>query len=66
MKVRLTEKVRWGLWLICARSATVMDAEAGPHGWEKHDREAVLMAMRYAIENFKPRSDHERGDADGE
>lgn len=54
-RVRLTERVRRGLWLICARSPTVMDAEAGPEGWEPGDREAVLLAMRYAIQNFKPR-----------
>lgn len=53
-RVRLTDKVRRGLWLICARSPTVMDAEAGPEDWEPHDREAVLLAMAYACQNFKP------------
>jgi len=45
---RLTDKVKQGLWTIVKRSATVMDAEAGPEGWEKQDREAVLAAARYA------------------
>lgn len=45
---RLTDKVKNGLWMIVKRSATVMDAEAGPEGWDKEDREAVLAAVRYA------------------
>jgi hypothetical protein len=34
--------------MIVARSATVMSAEAGPEGWDRPDREAVLAAVRYA------------------
>jgi len=63
---RLTAAVRWGLWIICARSATVAGAQAGAEGWERDERESVLLAMRYAIDNYKPRSDDERSSADGE
>jgi hypothetical protein len=45
---RLTDKVKDGLWMIVKRSATVMSAEAGPEGWDRQDREAVLAAVRYA------------------
>lgn len=38
--------MKWGLWMIVARSATVMQAEAG--GLERDEREAVLAASRYA------------------
>lgn len=34
--------------MIVARSATVMSAEAGPEGWEREERAAVLAATRYA------------------
>jgi hypothetical protein len=34
--------------MIVKRSATVMSAEAGPEGWDRQDREAVLAAVRYA------------------
>ena len=53
MKPRLTDKVKHGLWLIIARSATVMEAEAG--GMEKEEREAVLAASRYADAHWKPK-----------
>ena len=46
--MRMTEKVRAGLWLIVKRSATVMSAEAGPEGWDKRERAAVLAAAKYA------------------
>lgn len=49
---RLTEKVRAGLWLIVKRSATVMSAEAGPEGWDKQERAAVLAAARYAEQKW--------------
>jgi|LakMenE18May11ns_1017448.scaffolds.fasta_scaffold8086068_2 hypothetical protein len=51
MKPRLTDKVKHGLWLIVARSATVMEAEAG--GLDKEEREAVLAASRYADAHWK-------------
>jgi len=53
MKPRLTDKVKWGLWMIVARSATVMAAEAG--GLEKDEREAVLAASRYADAHWFPK-----------
>jgi hypothetical protein len=53
MKPRLTDKVKHGLWLIVARSATVMEAEAG--GMDKEEREAVLAASRYADAHWKPK-----------
>ncbi len=45
--------MRHGLWLIVARSATVMQAEAG--GLDKEEREAVLAASRYADAHWKPK-----------
>lgn len=53
MKPRLTDKVKWGLWMIVARSATVMDAEAG--GLDRDERDAVLAASRYAEAHWRPR-----------
>ena len=47
-KPRLTNKVKEGLWLIVAQSATVMEAELGGIGMHKDDRDAVLAASRYA------------------
>jgi hypothetical protein len=44
--------VRHGLWLIVARSATVMQAEAG--GLDKEERESVLAASRYADAHWRP------------
>ena len=63
MKPRLTDKVKHGLWLIVARSATVMEAEAvnagGYASMEKEEREAVLAASRYADAHWKPKEpDH--------
>jgi hypothetical protein len=59
MKPRLTDKVKHGLWLIVARSATVMEAEAVNAGsyatMEKEEREAVLAASRYADAHWKPK-----------
>jgi hypothetical protein len=43
-----TEKVERGMWLIVARSATVMAAELGDTFLGKEDTEAVLAASRYA------------------
>lgn len=53
MKPRFTEKVRRGLWLIVARSATVMEAEAGGDFMDKDERECVLAASRYAEAHWK-------------
>lgn len=50
-KPRLTPKVKLGLWLIVARSATVMEAEEG--GLDRDEREAVLAAVKYAEGHFK-------------
>lgn len=47
-KPRLTAKVKAGLAIIVRRSATVMDAEAGPQGWDRDERAAVLAAAKYA------------------
>lgn len=60
MKPRLTDKVKWGLWMIVARSPTVMQAEAVlTHGMEKEEREAVLAASRYAEAHWRPKeTDH--------
>lgn len=55
MKPRLTDKVRHGLWLIVARSATLWSAEQTDSGWDKADREAVLAAGRYAEAHWKPK-----------
>lgn len=62
MKPLLTDKVKWGLWLIVARSPTVMEAEADHSKYDsmdKNEREAVLAASRYADAHWKPKeSDH--------
>lgn len=58
MKPRLTDKVKHGLWLIVARSATVMEAEAESSKYDSMDREeraAVLAASRYAEAHWKPK-----------
>lgn len=47
----LTEKVRRGLWLIVARSPTVMDAEMS-ESMEKDERESILLAAQYAEHHF--------------
>jgi hypothetical protein len=51
---RLTDKVRRGLWLIVARSATVMQAESPDSHLPKDERECVLAASRYADSHWKP------------
>jgi hypothetical protein len=55
VKPRFTEKVRHGLWLIVARSATVMEAEAGGDFMDKDERECVLAASRYAEAHWHPK-----------
>jgi hypothetical protein len=45
--------VKHGLWLIVARSATVMQAEEG--GLDREEREAVLAASRYAEAHWRPK-----------
>jgi hypothetical protein len=44
--------VKHGLWLIVARSATVLDAEEG--GLDRDERDAVLAASRYAQAHWRP------------
>lgn len=56
MKPRFTDNVRRGLWLIVARSATVMEAEEGGDGMDKGERECVLAASRYAEAHWKEES----------
>jgi hypothetical protein len=53
MKPRLTDKVKRGLWLIVARSATVMSAEEGGMQDDRDDRDAVLAAARYAEAHWR-------------
>lgn len=48
----LTNKVRRGLWLIVARSATVMDAEAS-ESMDRDERECILAAAAYAEHHYK-------------
>jgi membrane-bound lytic murein transglycosylase MltF len=55
MKPKLTNKVRRGLWLIVARSATVMSAEEGGMDDEREDRDAVLAAVKYAESHWRPK-----------
>lgn len=59
MKPRLTDKVRRGLWLIVARSATVMSAEEGGMEDEREDRDAVLAAVKYAMAHWQPKANEE-------
>jgi hypothetical protein len=49
---RLTNRVRRGLWLIVARSPTVMDAEASA-SMDREEREVILAAAAYAEHHFK-------------
>lgn len=58
MKPRFTDKVRRGLWLIVARSATVMEAEAGGDFMDKDERECVLAASRYAEAHWHPKEEN--------
>jgi hypothetical protein len=51
---KFTSKVRRGMWLIVARSPTVMMAEESDVGFDKEDREAVLAASRYAEAHWHP------------
>jgi hypothetical protein len=62
MKPRLTDKVRRGLWLIVARSATVFDAESG--GLERDERDAVLAAAKYAEAHWRPDAKRDEGEED--
>lgn len=50
---RLTDKVKRGLWMIVARSATVWSAEQTEQGWDRDERAAVLAAARYAEAYWK-------------
>ncbi len=43
-----TEKVEKGMWLIVARSPTVMEAEEGCEGMGREERDAIMSAARYA------------------
>lgn len=43
-----TEKVEKGMWLIVARSPTVMEAEEGGEGMGRDERDAIMSAARYA------------------
>lgn len=48
----LTNRVRRGLWLIVARSPTVLDAEVS-ESMDKDERESILLAAAYAEHHFK-------------
>lgn len=54
MKPKLTDKVRRGLWLIVARSATVFEAEEGGMD-DRQERDAVLAAAKYAEAHWQPK-----------
>lgn len=56
-KPRLTDKVKRGLWLIVARSATVWSAEQTDKGWDRDERDMVLAAAKYAESHWRK---HER------
>lgn len=49
---RLTSKVRRGLWLIVARSPTVLDAEVS-ESMDRDEKESILAAAAYAEHHFK-------------
>lgn len=53
MKPRLTDKVKRGLWLIVARSATLWAAQEGASNLEPEDEDAVLAAGRYAAAHWQ-------------
>jgi hypothetical protein len=59
MKPKLTDKVKRGLWMIVARSATVFDAENGGLDLDRDEKEAVLAAARYAESHWKQKPRHE-------
>lgn len=63
MKPRLTDKVKHGLWLIVARSATLWSAEQTDKGWDKDERLAVLAAGRYAEAHWKQEASDEHSAA---
>lgn len=48
----LTNKVRRGLWLIVARSPTVLDAEVSD-SMDREERECINAAAAYAEYHFK-------------
>ena len=60
MTPRLTGKVRRGLWLIVARSPTVLDAEVS-ESMDRDERESILAAAAYAEHHFKGEQDDENG-----
>jgi hypothetical protein len=62
MKPRLTDKVRRGLWIIVARSATVFSAERGGMNDDKEERDAVLAAAKYAEAHWRRISTNEEGE----
>ena len=62
MKSRLTSKVKRGLWLIVARSATVMEAESDSRSMDKEERECVLAACRYACDHWDQRQEATNAD----
>ena len=51
--------MKHGLWLIVARSATVLDAEEG--GLDRDERDAVLAASRYAQAHWRQVIDEKMG-----
>lgn len=59
MKPRMTDKVKRGLWIIVARSATVMSAEDGGMNDDREERDAVLAAAKYAAAHWQPSGNEE-------
>lgn len=58
-----TEKVEQGMWIIVARSATVMAAESESNFLDKETKEKVLAAVRYAEHHWqKDREAKERSE----
>lgn len=57
-----TKTVMEGMWIVVARSATVMAAEGTTDFLDKETKDKVLAAVRYATHHWAP--EDKRGDDD--
>jgi hypothetical protein len=59
-----TRTVMEGMWIIVARSATVMAAEGTSDFLDKETKDKVLAAVRYATHHWAPEDKREEADDD--
>jgi hypothetical protein len=57
-----TKQVMEGMWIVVARSATVMAAEGTSDFLDKETKEKVLAAVRYAAHHWAPADKREEDD----